>query len=1145
MNTKISYIITLFRRLNIFVFLLLVSSYICTYSAYSNTVSNANANANANLGSSEVSRPQNCSGSSRCSSWKQYAIFLEKKKTNMCRAPKLTVDGPLPSISSSNAGVYTVSGTCNASFGVVSIIIGKPNVQKDIPCAQNNTFSGSLNVQNVYSHPVTVTVTQHQLSQEGSLTASVTNSSISNDINQFVTKWKFPSNYQFTLPLKSGSSLDYNFTVDWGDGSTSEVTSFDDLDKVHTYKKFGKYIVTITGVCEGFQNNSSSKNLLYEVMNLGNMGWKDLSYAFQDNDNLTKFLGGNTSNVTNMGYMFSGADRVHPNTSGWDTSNVTNMQQMFYLALRANPETRHWRTSNIINMIGLFYGANQANPDTSGWDFTSVTYNTTRDMESRYNSLKSLFLLSSLSIDNYSKFLISLNANSPTNSKTQKEINVGFLQYNASAVSARASLIAKGWIIIDGGLDSQGVDQNIPLLSIDTPPVSIQSSNAATYGISGTCNAKLGVVRIVVGEPNIQRNTACKRDNTFFLDFNLRNISSHPINISVSQNGGVISKTSSMANKINRFVTKWVFSSNYRFTLPIKKGSGLDYNFTVDWGDNSSSEITSFDDTDKVHTYASAGNYTIVIEGTCEGFENNNDLPEINSGGKLREVTSLGDMGWKDLSYAFKNNHNLKKVFGGNTSKVTNMKHMFYGALKAKPDTRAWDTSKITDMEGMFFYASFANPETSKWNTSSVTNMASMFKSARKATPNTSNWNTSKVTDMNHMFAYTGQANPDTSGWNTSNVTNMFNMFKSARQANPNTRGWDTSNVISMEGMFFYAAQANPDTSRWKTANVVNMIGMFYSAPQANPDTSGWDFTSVIYSDLGVENRYNSLKSLFLKSDLSIDNYSKFLISLNARPPRDSRIQKEINVGWLQYNSSAASARSKLKSKGWVIVDGGLDTQPQVLNSNLSLLTIDKSSIPIVSSNAEAYIISGTCNGSLGVVSVVVGEPNVQKDFVCSSDNTFLGSIDIRNVSSHPVIVSASQGGGPVVKDDVSIANNIDRFVTKWTFSSNYRFTLPLKKGPGLQYNFTVDWGDGSSSSQVTSFADSNKVHTYRDAGSYTVTIHGTCEGFENNNDLPGLTLETSSRRLSTLEVWGGKICRMLLRIIVILQKFLEEIHPR
>jgi len=99
-----------------------------------------------------------------------------------------------------------------------------------------------------------------------------------------------------------------------------------------------------------------------------------------------------------------------------------------------------------------------------------------------------------------------------------------------------------------------------------------------------------------------------------------------------------------------------------------------------------------------------------------------------------------------------------------------------------------WNTSNVTNMESMFYGASNFNEliDTSgnNWNTSNVTNMKNMFYGAIHFNKSISGWNTSKVTNMHYMFYGAINFNQplDSSGniWNTSKVTDMDNMFQDA-----------------------------------------------------------------------------------------------------------------------------------------------------------------------------------------------------------------------------------------------------------------------------------------------------------------------------------------------------------------------------
>jgi len=82
----------------------------------------------------------------------------------------------------------------------------------------------------------------------------------------------------------------------------------------------------------------------------------------------------------------------------------------------------------------------------------------------------------------------------------------------------------------------------------------------------------------------------------------------------------------------------------------------------------------------------------------------------------------------------------------------------------------------------------------------------------------------------------------------------------------------------------------------------------------------------------------------------------------------------------------------------------------------------------------------------------------------------------------------------------------ISGFVTRWTVAGNATartITLPLvntRTEGALAYNCTVDWGDGSALSTVTTYNSANAVHTYASNGTYNVEIKGTCEGWSFNN---------------------------------------------
>ena len=390
-----------------------------------------------------------------------------------------------------------------------------------------------------------------------------------------------------------------------------------------------------------------------------------------------------------------------------------------------------------------------------------------------------------------------------------------------------------------------------PPLSIDEEALtSVVGKNARAYSISGDCNYANGDITVSVTESDVKGTLTCSEEHSYSGTVDFSALVPDPATIFISQ-GEVSVQAAPVVNQSQYFITKWSFSAGQAFTLPLV--SGATYDFIVDWGDednpcvvDTTCVINSDTDGDATHTYADEGDYTIIIKGALDAFQNAGVTAT-----HLKEVSNLGNVGWKNLSSAFEGNTELTKFYGGNTSEVTNMSRMFANAALVTPYVSGWDTSVVTDMSSMFEGAAEAQPYTKFWDTSAVTNMSMMFKGAVKAKPKATDWDTSAVANMASMFEGAVEANPDTMDWDTSAVTNMSMMFKGALEAEPDTSTWITSAVTDMSEMFADATMANPDTTTWTFPAVTSFAQMF---------------------NVGSEG-------------LSPENYSIFLQSLNGNKP--------------------------------------------------------------------------------------------------------------------------------------------------------------------------------------------------------------------------------------------------------------------
>ena len=80
-----------------------------------------------------------------------------------------------------------------------------------------------------------------------------------------------------------------------------------------------------------------------------------------------------TSNVTDMSGMFSGAKSFNGDISSWDTSSVNDMSDMFWNAKSFNGDISQWDTSLVKYMGGMFTDATLFDSNLSGWDTKKVT----------------------------------------------------------------------------------------------------------------------------------------------------------------------------------------------------------------------------------------------------------------------------------------------------------------------------------------------------------------------------------------------------------------------------------------------------------------------------------------------------------------------------------------------------------------------------------------------------------------------------------------------------------------------------------------------------------------------------------------------------------------------------------------------------
>lgn len=89
-------------------------------------------------------------------------------------------------------------------------------------------------------------------------------------------------------------------------------------------------------------------------------------------------------------------------------------------------------------------------------------------------------------------------------------------------------------------------------------------------------------------------------------------------------------------------------------------------------------------------------------------------------------------------------------------------------------------------------------------------------------------------------------------------------------------------------------------------------------------------------------------------------------------------------------------------------------------------------------------------------------------------------------------------------------------FITEWTLTvdttAGRTVTLPLYNSG--TFNCTVDWGDGSALSTITTYNDDDRIHEYASTGTYEVEIIGECPAW--SFDYAG-----DRQKISDIIYWG------------------------
>jgi len=277
------------------------------------------------------------------------------------------------------------------------------------------------------------------------------------------------ANETFTIPCQNVGT--FNAGIQWGDGSVSTVTAYNDAKLTHTFATAGDHLIRIRGSFPNiYFNNAGDKLKVKSVHNLGIVGWTRLNIAFQGCSNMTSFTAGttDTSAVTNMSYMFRDCPSLTAlDLSSFNTAAVTSMYAMFYgcssltaldlsnfnttaVVYMSNMfrecssltalDLSNFNTTVVTNMSNMFYGCTGLTAlDVSSFNTTAVVY-----MNSMFRDNSSL---TSLDVSSFNTAAVtemsymfyncsSLTALDVSSFNTTAVVNASYMFYGCSSLTA-------------------------------------------------------------------------------------------------------------------------------------------------------------------------------------------------------------------------------------------------------------------------------------------------------------------------------------------------------------------------------------------------------------------------------------------------------------------------------------------------------------------------------------------------------------------------------------------------------------------------------------------------------------------------------------------------------------------------------------
>lgn len=710
-------------------------------------------------------------------------------------------------------------------------------------------------------------------------------------------------NTHFKLPLTPTGN--YNFNVDWGDGNTDTITSWNDAAVDHNYEISGSYNVKIGCECSEWRfDNTGDKLKVLDIIQWGNgirttrlnewYGCANLNPTATDAPILSGNISGMFRDCINLADGF--LTMCLPNKSQKPASN--NCQINTSPAVYNSVTLSATNSANDVNI--KFYSSKVSRivnvGNTSGLRITTlsdypnlakVRFTTTGILPAGLSTGVDYYLVRIANVDNNyvaPNFRIST---SPTGTPTINYTNNGSGTHTVIEQNS-----TDGWVLGAAntqyyirGYESAGVSVQAAVGEWYTRWVyrEVSASNKNVYYVAGKAAYASAEAAAVETE---------RTDLPVFITNNCVLV------------GRIIQKHPDLGDNITESICAVI--SN-------KVGAGAQVSI-ADWD---VSNVTSMEemfafasmfDTVLDWDAHSCINFAFMLRG-CNNYNQNLGVFLIDSMGTLSGINMVGFLleahNFNNGDIAFRTANGTKPLIL-NTEHVTDISVILQETLGFNQYVGDWNTTNVLyAIQTFCFCYSFNNGKTTGdttapmlWDLSSCLSSTFAFSNAKVFDQDCGTFGMQAATNMMRMF-----------GGNGLGETTRFNNGGSASINN-----WRPSLCQNFNGMFYYSNRFNQPLGDWTTGAATDFTEMFIGCEKLKQNFGTWDIANVINLD-------QMFSGCNLNEIGTSDNYDALLDGWSTQAVKQ-------NIFFSAGNSKfgAGAVADKLILTGifnWTIIDGG------------------------------------------------------------------------------------------------------------------------------------------------------------------------------------------------------------------------------